>query len=458
MPLRVKAFHAPDSSANQEFSLQQTGEQKFLLYFSLVTHGRRSITSTSALIGLSKYGQRIDAIHPGSHFIQDSAPYSASLKLTESQVDLKRKLRDCSFESNPIEHTKLRIRELSEAQSSEHLNKDWLDTEMEQRVVTESLYKKQIKESNQRIISLGDDMWKQSQVLRSLEEQAGLAPRLGPDAHGAYVSVLLKLYKDPTTSGKRSKAHQAQMRSEAIKKYSPGVGAPLNEYWCPIAQDFYATSSFKAAHIVPHRLGPEVVDCLFGAGAGLRLYSADNCLFIHTEAEARFDSGCFVLIPAVPLENPIKSWRIRVTNDAARHHKIGEKPLGELDSAIVNWRNSDERPAARFLYFHFVITLLRNKRDGTPGWEQYMQELPTGKPFASMGPYLRKSMLLALARAAGDLNEEYEAKILGTEGKELFTKNKMLGNREEEEIARRVMEVKDKDEDDDDDDDDDDDE
>ena len=376
------------------------------------------------------------------------------LTLERSAADLKRKLSDCSFDSNPIEHTKLRIKELSEAQSKEHLNKEWLDEEMDQRAVTESEYKKGIKDSNRKIIRLGDDMWKQSQVLRSLEEEAGLVARLGPDAHGAYVSVLLKLYKDPSTSGKRSKNLQSQMRSDAIKKYGAGVDAPEGELWCPIAQDYFQATSFKAGHIVPHRLGPEVADYLFGAGVGARLYSADNCILMLSEAEGLFDSGCFVLVPAVPTESPIKSWKIKVTNDSARKHRVGWKRLGELDNTVVNWKNTDERPAARFLYFHFVITLLRNKRDRAQGWERNLQELPTGKPFATMGPYLRKSMLLTLAKAAGDLNEVTEASILGREGKELFTEGKVLSDREEEEVARRVIDANKEDEDDDDDDDD----
>lgn len=65
---------------------------------------------------------------------------------------------------------------------------------------------------------------------------------------------------------------------------------------------------------MPHRLGPEVVEYLFGAGVGARLYSVDDCLFMHRDVEARFDSGCFVLIPAQPSESPIKSWKMRITN------------------------------------------------------------------------------------------------------------------------------------------------
>ena len=74
-----------------------------------------------------------------------------------------------------------------------------------------------------------------------------------------------------------------------------------------------------------------------------------------------------------------------------------------------------------------------------------IKELPTGNPFATMGPYLRKSMLLTLAKAVGgDLDKDSEVNVLGTEGKELFSEKKMLGELEENEVARRIMEIKDK--------------
>ena len=52
-------------------------------------------------------------------------------------------------------------------------------------------------------------------------------------------------------------------------------------------------------------------------------------------------------------------------------------------------------------------------------------------------------MILTLARVAGDLNEEYEAKILGSEGKELFTEGVRLSDGEGK-VVGRVIEMNDK--------------
>ena len=60
-----------------------------------------------------------------------------------------------------------------------------------------------------------------------------------------------------------------------------------------------------------------------------------------------------------------------------------------------------------------------------------------------MGPYLRKSTLMTLARYAGDLDAENEAKILSVEDKELFDDGKGIEPHEEEEIVRRVLKAED---------------
>ncbi|KAK4696428.1 hypothetical protein P7C71_g1476, partial [Lecanoromycetidae sp. Uapishka_2] len=58
-----------------------------------------------------------------------------------------------------------------------------------------------------------------------------------------------------------------------------------------------------------------------------------------------------------------------------------------------------------------------------------------------MGRYMRESMLLTLAKSAGDLNVDEEARLLGGEGGETFVEKEKLTDREETEVARRVFEA-----------------
>lgn len=64
------------------------------------------------------------------------------------------------------------------------------------------------KQVNSRIMSLGNELWIENQLLRQEEEKARKAPALGPDSRDALVQTLSKLYKDPNESQKRSSTIQ----------------------------------------------------------------------------------------------------------------------------------------------------------------------------------------------------------------------------------------------------------
>ena len=293
------------------------------------------------------------------------------------------------------------------------------------------------------------DLWQANQELRAVEAEKGLKPALGPDSDGAFVAPLLKLYIDPTKTQKRSRAAQSEMRTAAIARYNPTADATDGRWWCPVTRDYFEPNHMNAAHIVPSMVGPEIADYVFGAGSGTRLFSADNCLLLHRTVEEHFDKGHFVIIPADPTEKPILTWKIMTTNDDAHKADMGRTTLDKLEGTNLVFKNNN-RPAARFLYYHFVVTLLRNKLYRTAGYATYMENLTTGKPFATMDKYLRKSHLLMLARKAGDLNEHEEKIIINDQN--TFEEEEALIENEEAEIARRALQEPDDDDSDEEDD------
>lgn len=56
----------------------------------------------------------------------------------------------------------------------------------------------------------------------------------------------------------------------------------------------------------------------------------------------------------------------------------------------------ETRPARRFLYFRFIITYIFHKRNGDTGFAKKIENIQNFWP--TPGPYLRKSMLISLAR------------------------------------------------------------
>ena len=115
--------------------------------------------------------------------------------------------------------------------------------------------------------------------------------------------------------------------------------------------------------------------------------------------------------------------------------------LKSLNGTEVYFK-TEAKTASRFLYYHFVISLLRNKFDRQPGWEIYLAQLPTDRPFCTPDKYLRESMLLTLTRYAGDLTKEEETKLL-VAGGETFVEDEKLEQSEKREMARQILEAHD---------------
>ena len=289
-------------------------------------------------------------------------------------------------------------------------------------------------EKHRETTRLGNERWQQIKTLREDKEKAGKAPLLTPDSTVPFTPTLLALYKDPILTLKRPTPdnptpENPEMRKQALRVYESGKEAPKGKLWCPISRDYFSVPHMVAAPIVPTSLGASLTEYISGSGSSSRLNIADNCLLIHCSVEDAFVGGKFVLLPADSAKSPLKTWKIQITNVSAKNTDLGRRTLGVMDGEILAFKN-DNRPAARFLYFLYVITLLRNKRDRQPGWEKFCIELPIGKPFAAMksGPYLRHSMLLALAKSVGDVDavEEAAARLLGEVGQETFEEEEQL--------------------------------
>ena len=112
--------------------------------------------------------------------------------------------------------------------------------------------------------------------------------------------------------------------------------------------------------------------------------------------------------------------------------------LGDLDGKEIKFL-TNHRPASRFLYFHFVVTLLRCREYRRPGWEALWEQYRTGCPWPTPGSYVRRTMLLALARAIGDAEDEEFIQNLATDT--TFSTSESLSLEEEEEIVRRTIAI-----------------
>ncbi|KAI9815382.1 MAG: hypothetical protein M1832_005521 [Thelocarpon impressellum] len=370
----------------------------------------------------------------------------ARIRHKTSMAELKRKLSG-DVKEGTVQHQKLRIQEVELDRDMANIELDFVDLQREEGVFDVKDHKKAQKMISIRVISLGDELWKRNKELRDCLERENQIVPLTPDSDGAFVETLLHLYKDPTTKNRSSTA-QSNMRRDSIEIYNAlparaGEAPHKNWLWCSVTAAFYDPSIVVAAHILPAAIKFGVASYLFGAGAAGRIFSTDNCLIMMKTIEAAFDAGSFVILPVDPMERPIRRWKTVVVDPAAMNTGFttpsGNRTMRDLDGKELVFR-SEHRPASRFLYYHFVMTLLRARQLERPGWEVFWNRFKQTTPFPTMGRYLRDTMLLTLAkRTGGDLTSEELRFFIGERGVKV---ERGLTPEDESEIARQNFEVR----------------
>ncbi|KAJ9286803.1 hypothetical protein DTO021C3_5535 [Paecilomyces variotii] len=175
--------------------------------------------------------------------------------------------------------------------------------------------------------------------------------------------------------------------------------------WCHILGRALPRSSVKAAHIVPKSLESEQLSYFFGASELRVSMDKRNGLTLLDTLEECLDAGQIVIVPMPPQpEEEATRWKCLVID-----HEIMDNVVLAMDDTIrfkdIHGKAleflSNSRPAKRYLYFRFIITYLFHKRRASN--LEWVEEVEAkGTLWATPGPYLRKSMLVALARRASD--------------------------------------------------------
>ncbi|KAF4970060.1 hypothetical protein FZEAL_10120 [Fusarium zealandicum] len=184
-----------------------------------------------------------------------------------------------------------------------------------------------------------------------------------------------------------------------------------DEAWCCISGKYCEPDMVVAAHIVPYNVGEMNAVYLFGeshpSDKNGHIMSARNGIPMRQDYEKMFDDGRMTLVP-VSGTNDIKVVFFKALEpDPSEHAR-------ELHGRTLSFKN-DFRPAHRYLYFHYAMTLLRRQRHKVPGWWRGFKEYGLHKVWATPGAYLRQSAMLVLARNIGHLGPD-EAKVFVSPG------------------------------------------
>ncbi|KAF8533053.1 hypothetical protein BDD12DRAFT_900614 [Trichophaea hybrida] len=174
----------------------------------------------------------------------------------------------------------------------------------------------------------------------------------------------------------------------------------------------------KAAHIYPFVLGTTVMRMIFGEQAVGELFHVRNGLLLSDSVEKRFDKHQVVIVPAngakLQADGTIDRWILKLVDDAVKNIPMSDiGTLADLHGRELQFRTT-ARPAARYLYFHYLLAMLRVRKRGRKIFRPQKTNDPVDiesrpVPWGTPGPYILERMVRALIAEAGhDVFQERE--------------------------------------------------
>lgn len=238
---------------------------------------------------------------------------------------------------------------------------------------------------------------------------------LGHPSHArvgeAYLATLASILPEPAgarlkKSGKRDNTDQTNFgRRLRDAYYPPGWNKDPDKPrgWCPVTKAWTKESSFVAAHIVPYAIGEVNAAYLFGVemDKGYReLWSTGNGLMLLREVEKALDAASLVIVPDDGEENEYKV--VILDDDLMKKETVMDQTFEDIHNTRLEFR-TDKRPSRRCLYLTYLLTLFRRRRFDVQGWERDCEKVSSGRFWGTPGPWLRRSVIQAIAFEIGDL-------------------------------------------------------
>ncbi|KAF4776539.1 hypothetical protein HER10_EVM0006875 [Colletotrichum scovillei] len=273
--------------------------------------------------------------------------------------------------------------------------------------------------------SLGQTMFqKRSHIIENLDVAILWGPYARTIAQGmeTYYGRFDKYQTKPlrTSNRFRNKAlvyyrgysyqHQAAEISRTDTEMADFLAESYQHYWCHATgswmfqetredkRDPPAYQCHAAANIVPHfsNVPHEILEDLFGERER-ELSGPANSLLLSMQIQYWFNHYKLVIVPVDPEEKPLKRWKIDILDKdiedidlhAVRFTPGGKTPrfaksLQDRELVFLN----DKRPAARFLYFHFIMALIRLKDTKSESWKDARAKYLSRDPSPSLLHFL----------------------------------------------------------------------
>ncbi|RFU27637.1 hypothetical protein B7463_g8718, partial [Scytalidium lignicola] len=218
---------------------------------------------------------------------------------------------------------------------------------------------------------------------------------------GAYSSVLMtKIISASGQQRKGGKFNQSEYAKAVLSYYNVErrLGPGYIRRYCHVT-GWYLDKEVKCAHLVPKSLESDELAYLFGVREVV-LSEPRNGITLHSVIEGGLDNGRVVLVPDKPKQGSEIVWRCVLVDHSVASQMIyqGTK-WKDIDGRILKFLTPNW-PARRYLYLRYVISYLHQQKLGNMKWLDNIKA--RGYLWVTPGPYLRKSMLLSLARRTSD--------------------------------------------------------
>ena len=395
-------------------------------------HGPPSAAILPSSLSLSRARDNYEKARSVSHELQKA--FNDLSRKVEPKIDPDEERHEPDAKSG-LELALLGVELALKKKEEFQLERQVIIEERDANLIRPHIAAKRLRDSDHQYLSAGDDLWRQK-LKKARFDDPGVVRLLDPRG-GSISACLLALYKK-CDGLEKTKKRPSSFRSDALTYYA-GKSSDFNEefgnVWCHVTGGWWAADQVKAAHIVPFFLdSDDISEMLFGSRAP-SIRQAGNALLLSAKVEQWFDTYHLLIVPVDAKEDPIVRWQVDVISSDIRNSPLWPGVVGgDLDKKELTFLNN-KRPVSRFMYFHFIMALIRIKDVKRQGWQDVWARYYQQRPFPTPGNYLRRSMLLALATHFGTADMGVVESWIADHG---FDSPLMLTDDESTEAARRV--------------------
>ncbi|KAL7914913.1 hypothetical protein GGI35DRAFT_435561 [Trichoderma velutinum] len=218
--------------------------------------------------------------------------------------------------------------------------------------------------------------------------------------------LLLPLYK--TSDGLNDRKKPSNWISDVVEYYSANWeyhGKNATEYapiaWCHATGTWYRYDQ-QVAHIVPLLIDANKLEEIIFGSISESVQRPANALLLGGGISGLLECYRIVIVPVDSSETPIKRWRTDLLFPSMKDYPCGNDEnwnkiyIRDIEGKELSFLG-ERRPSPKFLYFHFIMALIRLKDCGYDGWRQIWACYYEQRPFPPAGNYMRTAMIKALA-------------------------------------------------------------